>query len=264
MSEVCCSERTAMNYRLLLQYDGTDFHGWQMQGELRTVQGELTRVLSLLDDREVVIHGSGRTDAGVHAAGQVANVMLEREISTLKLRNAINGNLPADVRVLFVDIVPDNFHARYSAKGKTYSYYLVHGPVMPPFWKRYAMQESRNLDLRLIRQCAQLFIGEHDWTAFSAAQSDSGGTRMRNVSELSISDGWDGWGRCHLVEFKASANGFLRYMVRSIVGTLLAVGRHEIDEATVSRAIQSGDRSMVGATAPAHGLTLLSVQYNEP
>src|SRR5215475_4285473 len=98
-----------MNYKLLLQYDGTDFHGWQMQGELRTVQGELTRGLSLLDDREVVVHGSGRTDAGVHAAGQVANVVLERETTPLKLRNALNGNLAADVRVLFVDIVPDNF-----------------------------------------------------------------------------------------------------------------------------------------------------------
>ena len=252
-----------MNYRLLLQYDGTDFHGWQMQGELRTVQGELTRVLSLLDDREVVVHGSGRTDAGVHAAGQVANVVLERETTPLKLRNALNGNLSADVRVLFVDVVPNNFHARYSATSKTYSYHLVHGPVLPPFWKRYALQESRNLDLPLMRHCSQLFIGEHDWTAFSAAQSDSG-TRVRNVSELSISAGWDSWGRCHLIEFKVSANGFLRYMVRSIVGTLLAVGRHEMDEDTVTRAIQSGDRSMVGATAPAHGLTLMSVQYDEP
>src|SRR4249920_1869913 len=103
-----------MNFRLLLQYDGTDFHGWQIQGQLRTVQGELTRVLSLLDDREVVVHGSGRTDAGVHAEGQVAGAQLQRELSPSKLRNAMNGNLSADVRVLFVDVVPDVFHARYS------------------------------------------------------------------------------------------------------------------------------------------------------
>jgi tRNA pseudouridine38-40 synthase len=250
-----------MNYRLLLQYDGTDFHGWQMQGELRTVQGELARVLSLLDDREVVVHGSGRTDAGVHADGQVANVQLQREISPPKLRNAINGNLPADVRVLFVDVMPQDFHARYSAKSKRYSYRLVHGAVMSPFWKRYAHQESRALDLPAVRQCAQLFLGEHDWTAFSAAQSDSE-TRVRNVTELNISDGWDTRGRCHLIEFTISADGFLRYMVRSIVGTLLAAGRHEIDEGTVARAIQSGDRSLAGATAPANGLTLLSVQYD--
>lgn len=250
-----------MNYRLLLQYDGTDFHGWQIQGQLRTVQGELTRVLSLLDDREVVVHGSGRTDAGVHAEGQVATAQLQREISPSKLRNAINGNLSADVRVLFVDVVPDVFHARYSAKSKTYAYRLVHGTVMSPFWKRYAHHESRYLDLRRMRQCAQTFLGEHDWTAFSAAQSDSE-TRVRNVTELNISDGWDERGRCHLIEFTISANGFLRYMVRSIVGTLLAVGRHEIDEATIARAIQSGDRSLVGATAPANGLTLISVSYD--
>src|SRR6266850_2018191 len=109
-----------MNYRLLLQYDGTDFHGWQMQGELRTVQGELTRVLSLLNDHEVTVHGSGRTDAGVHAEGQVANAVLNRDMTAQKLRNAINGNLASDLRVLFVDVVADEFHARYSAVAKTY------------------------------------------------------------------------------------------------------------------------------------------------
>src|SRR5262252_1615590 len=111
-----------MNYRLLLQYDGTDFHGWQMQDELRTVQGELTQALSLLDDREVVVHGSGRTDAGVHAEGQVASAQLQRDIPPEKLRSAINGNLPGDVRVLFADVAPAEFHARYSAKSKTYAY----------------------------------------------------------------------------------------------------------------------------------------------
>lgn len=250
-----------MNYHLLLQYDGTDFHGWQMQDEQRTVQGELARVLSLLDGREVVVHGSGRTDAGVHAEGQVANAHLQREFSPSKLRNAINGNLAADVRVILVDPAPDDFHARYSATGKTYRYRLVHGPVMSPFWSRYAHQESRALNLPLMRQCAQLFLGEHDWTAFSSAQTDSE-SRRRNITELKISDGWDGRGRCHLIEFDISANGFLRYMVRSIVGTLLGVGRCEIDEATITKALETGDRSQVGATAPAHGLTLMSVQYD--
>jgi tRNA pseudouridine38-40 synthase len=183
-----------MNYRLLLQYDGTDFHGWQMQGELRTVQSELARALSLLDGREVVVHGSGRTDAGVHAEGQVANVQLQREMSPPRLRNAINGNLPGDVRVLFVDVVPDDFHARYSARGKTYTYRLVHESVMSPFWKRYAHQESRALDLAAMRHCAKLFLGEHDWTAFSAAQSDSE-TRVRTVTRAMSSDRADDFGK---------------------------------------------------------------------
>src|SRR5690349_10227932 len=111
-----------VNFKLILQYDGTDFHGWQIQDELRTVQGELTRVLSLLEGAEVTVHGSGRTDSGVHAEGQVANVQLQRDITPQKLRNAINGNLQRDLRVLFVDVVPDNFQARYSAISKIYCY----------------------------------------------------------------------------------------------------------------------------------------------
>jgi tRNA pseudouridine38-40 synthase len=251
-----------MNFRLLLQYDGTDFHGWQIQDELRTVQGELTRVLSLLDGRDVTLHGSGRTDAGVHAEGQVANVFLQRKITPQKLRNAINGNLAPDIRVLFVDPVPDDFHARYSARSKTYVYRVIHGPVVSPFWARYAHQEARSLDLELMRRCAQLFQGEHDWTAFSAAQADAE-SRVRTIESLEISGGWNARGRCHLIEIAVSANGFLRYMVRSIAGTLLAVGRGEIAEETVGRAIGTGDRTLVGATAPAHGLTLKSVRYED-
>src|SRR5712691_8880609 len=207
-----------MNFKLPLQYDGTDFHGWQTQSELRTVQGELTRVLSLLDGWEVVVSGSGRTDAGVHAEGQVASAELRREIAPQKLRAAINGNLPGDVRVLFADIAPDDFHARYSARSKTYVYRVVHGQVMSPFWSRYALQETRPLNLERMRSCASLFLGEHDWTAFSAAQPDAG-SRVRNLIELGISDGWDAGGHCHLIEFTITANGFLRYMVRSIAGT---------------------------------------------
>jgi tRNA pseudouridine38-40 synthase len=249
-----------MNYRLLIQYDGTDFHGWQIQDGLRTVQGELARVLSLLDDREVSVHGSGRTDAGVHAEGQVASVKLEREITPEKLRNAINGNLARDVRILSVAPAQDDFHARYSAVGKTYLYRLVHGPVMSPFWARWAHQESRRLDLERMREIAASFIGEHDWTAFSAAQTDVS-SRVRTITRLDIQDGWDERGHCHLIEFIVSANGFLRYMVRSIVGTLLALGREEIAAGTIGRAIREGDRGLVGATAPACGLTLQSVQY---
>src|SRR5215831_5008926 len=249
-----------MNYRLLIQYDGTDFHGWQIQAGLRTVQGELTRVLSLLEGREVTIHGSGRTDAGVHAEGQVANFQLQRETGAGKLRNAINGNLAGDLRVLRVDVVPDDFHARYSATGKTYCYRVVTGPVMSPFWLRYALQESRPLDMAAMHRCGELYLGAHDWTAFSAAQSEVD-SRVRTIRQVEISPRHDSRAHCDLVEFTISADGFLRYMVRSIVGTLIAVGRGEIGERTVESAIREGDRSLVGPTAPAHGLTLVSVQY---
>lgn len=250
-----------MNFRLLLQYDGTDFHGWQIQEGLRTVQGELTRVLSLLDDREVVVHGSGRTDAGVHAEGQVANVELQRAITPQKLRSAINGNLPRDLRVLFGDAASDDFHARYSARSKTYSYRIVHSQTLSPFWSRYALLEARPLDLDRMRSCAELFLGEHDWTAFSAAQSDAE-SRVRTVLRCDVGDRWDARGRSHMIELSVAANGFLRYMVRSMVGTLLAAARNEIDPDTISRAIREGDRKLVGPTAPAHGLTLKSVQYD--
>ena len=249
-----------MNYKLLIQYDGTDFHGWQTQEGLRTVQGELIQVASLLADREVMVHGSGRTDAGVHAEGQVASVQFRREIAPGKLRSAINGNLAGDVRVLFAEVAPEEFHARYAAVSKTYVYRLVHGPIMSPFWSRFAHQETRPIDLAFMRECAAHFIGEHDWTAFSAAQSDAE-TRVRTIQQLDITDGWDGRGLCHLIEITVTANGFLRYMVRSIVGTLLAVGRGEIAADTVVRAIREGNRNLAGPTAPACGLTLLRVQY---
>ncbi|HEY5401356.1 MAG TPA: tRNA pseudouridine synthase A, partial [Pyrinomonadaceae bacterium] len=161
-----------MNYKLLLQYDGTDFHGWQIQAELRTVQGELTRALSLIEGKDVTVHGSGRTDAGVHAEGQVASVSLERPITARKLRAAINGNVGKDLRALQVDEVDDSFHARYSAFGKTYLYRLINAPVISPFWVRYAHHDARPMDIDLMRSAAELFLGEHEWTAFSAAQSD--------------------------------------------------------------------------------------------
>lgn len=250
-----------MNFKLTLQYDGTDFHGWQMQNEERTVQGELTRVLSLLEGSAVVVHGSGRTDAGVHAEGQVASVRLEREFAPEKLRGAVNGNLPRDVRVLKAEIAGDDFHARYSARGKTYVYRIFNEQVLSPFWHRYALFEARPLNLSLMQEAAQLFAGEHDWTAFSAAQSDAE-SRVRRVREVSVAARWDERGQGRLVEIHASASGFLRYMVRSIAGCLMSVGRGEIKLEEVERAIHTGERNLAYSTAPAHGLTLLRVQYD--
>jgi tRNA pseudouridine38-40 synthase len=249
-----------MNYRLTLQYDGTDFHGWQVQDEERTVQGELVRVVGLLEGSAVVVHGSGRTDAGVHAEGQVASFHLSREFAPEKLRAALNGNLPRDVRVLEVSIASEDFHARYSARGKTYLYRIFNEPVMSPFWSRYALHEARSLDIELVQRAARLFLGEHDWTAFSAAQSDTQ-RRVRTITALDVTTRRDERGRGRLIEIRASADGFLRYMVRSIAGTLLGVGRGEMDEETITRAIESGERALCGATAPAHGLTLLNVEY---
>jgi len=251
-----------MNYKLLIQYDGTDFHGWQSQEGLRTVQGELERALSLIEGSSVKVFGSGRTDAGVHAEGQVANVEIQREISPTKLRNAINGNVGKDVRVLETEVVGSEFHARYSALGKTYVYRVVNGPVISPFWARYAHHETRSLNLAQMQAAAELFLGKHDWTAFSAAQSDVE-DRIRTITNLEITERLDERSHSNMIEIHASADGFLRYMVRAIAGTLLCAGRGELDAPAVGQAIETGVRPVFAATAPACGLTLVSVKYTD-
>jgi tRNA pseudouridine38-40 synthase len=250
-----------MNYKLLIQYDGTDFHGWQIQEGQRTVQGELTRVLSLLEGANVQVFGSGRTDAGVHAEGQVASVKLSKFFEPEKLRAAVNGNLRRDVRVLKVEKATDDFHARFSATGKTYVYRVVNAPVLSPFWARYAVLESRPLNLTEMQNAAQAFLGVHDWTAFSAASAEAE-NRVREITELTVETRWDARASAAFFDITVSAEGFLRYMVRSIVGTLLEVGREEKSVETVREAILTGNRFLAGATAPAHGLTLLRVSYD--
>lgn len=249
-----------MNFKLLIQYDGTDFRGWQVQPGERTVQGELQRVVSLIEDAEVYVCGSGRTDSGVHAEGQVANIKLQKSFTPERLRGAINGNLWRDLRILQVEKAADDFHARFSAKGKTYVYRVINAPVISPFWSRYAHHEARPLNVNQMNEAAKYFLGEHDWTAFSAAQSDSE-NRVRNVTNFTVETVWDTRAQSQIIEFRITGEGFLRYMVRSIVGTMLEVGRGEKDFDTIQTAIVSGDRNLAGATAPAHGLTLLKVFY---
>ena len=249
-----------MNFKLLIQYDGTEFHGWQVQENDRTIQGELERVIGTLEDAPVSVIGSGRTDAGVHAEGQVANVIMRRAFTPERLRLAINGNLWRDIRIMSVERISDEFHARFSAVGKTYVYRIINAPVMSPFWRRFAHHESHPLDVARMTEAGRLMLGEHDWTAFSSAQAD-GENRVRTVSELEISTLWDARANASLIEIRVSANGFLRYMVRSIVGTLIEVGQGQKDSDTIQTAIVSGDRSLAGKTAPAHGLTLHKVYY---
>lgn len=250
-----------MNFKLLIQYDGTDFHGWQVQENTRTVQGELQRVLSLLEDSEIGVAGSGRTDAGVHAEGQVASVKLARSFTPDKLRGAINGNLWRDLRILIVEKAADDFHARFSARGKTYVYRVINAPVISPFWTRYAHHEARPLDISKMNEAARFFLGKHDWTAFSSANSDAQ-SRVRTITDFSVESSWDSRANASIIEFTISGDGFLRYMVRSIVGTMLEVGRGEKDSDTIQTAIISGDRGLAGVTAPPNGLTLLKVFYD--
>ena len=230
-----------MNYKLLIQYDGTDFHGWQVQENDRTIQGELERVIGMLADTEVGVIGSGRTDAGVHAEGQVANVHLSGRFTPEKLKHAINGNLWRDIRIMKAEKAADDFHARFSAKKKTYIYRIVNGPVMSPFWRRFAHHEARPLDVARMNEAARFFLGEHDWTAFASSKSD-GESRVRTVIDFTVESRWDDLAQGAMIEFRITAHGFLRYMVSSIAGTMLEVGRGEKDSDTIQTAIVTGDR----------------------
>lgn len=249
-----------MNFKLLIQYDGTDFHGWQVQENDRTIQGELERVIGTLEDAAVKVVGSGRTDAGVHAEGQVANVHLRRPFTPEKLRAAINGNMWRDIRILSVEKARDDFHARFSSKKKTYIYRVINAPVMSPFWRRFAHHEARPLDVARMEEASRLFLGEHDWTAFSSIHSDSD-SKVRNIMDFRVDSRWDDRASAAMIEFRITANGFLRYMVRSIIGTLLEVGRGEKTAETVFTAIIERSKDLVGQTAPAQGLSLLKVEY---
>lgn len=252
-----------MNYRLLIQYDGTDFHGWQVQENDRTIQGELERVVGMLADADVSVIGSGRTDAGVHAEGQVANVHLSgNKFTPEKLKQAINGNLWRDIRIMKAELAPEDFHARFSAKRKTYVYRILNGPVMSPFWRRYAAFEHKPLDVARMAEAARLFLGEHDWTAFASAQSE-GDSRVRTIEDVTVDTHWETRTLGAMITISLTANGFLRYMVRSIAGTLIEVGLGVKDFDTIQTAIVTGDRSMAGKTAAAHGLTLLRVEYEK-
>jgi tRNA pseudouridine38-40 synthase len=198
----------------------------------------------------------------VHAEGQVANVKIPGDKFTPeKFKNAINGNLWRDIRVMKCERVPDEFHARFSAKKKTYVYRIVNAPVMSPFWRRFAAHESKPLDLNRMTEASRLFLGEHDWTAFSSAQSD-GENRVRNITDVDIRSVWDDRANGTIIECQITGTGFLRYMVRSIVGTLIEVGHGTRDVDSVQTAIVTGDRKLAGKTAPAQGLTLLRVEYD--
>lgn len=242
------------NFRITIQYDGTNYHGWQIQPIGRTVQGELTRALSILDHRPVTVYGAGRTDAGVHAEGQVANFFVERAFDLRELRDAINGNLDRDIRVLEVVPVSDSFNARNSAKQKTYRYRIWTGDVISPFAYRFVHHHRAGLDVREMRRASEALIGVHDFSAFTVASSEAE-HHVRTLTRLDIEE------TANEISIIVSADGFLRYMVRTIVGTLIEVGRGKRMATSVATNLESCDRKNAGPSAPANGLTLVRVDY---
>lgn len=243
-------------FRLTLEYDGAGFDGWQVQAEgTRTVQGELEAAVARICGAQVRVLGSGRTDAGVHAEGQVASVCVETEVPDLRLRRALNGVLPDDVVVRDLREADEGFDARRGAVSKLYRYSIWNGPQRSPLRASRALRLERRLDLVAVRRAAADLVGVHDFAAFQAAGSDVK-TSVRELLRV------DALGRSGAeVDFYFEGTGFLRHMVRILVGTLIQVGSGRRAADSIPGLLASRDRGQAGPTVPANGLTLLEVRY---
>ena len=248
------------NLKLTLAYDGADFAGWQVQPEALSIQGTLASAIGRITGEKVLPQGSGRTDAGVHALAQVASVALESPIPAENLTKALNDVLPASVRILEVSEAGPEFHARKSARGKTYRYRMYREAICPPFLARYVWHHPYPLDEAAMAEAACCVIGEHDFTSFAAVDPERGreDDAVSNVRTIFAS----AWERreeefCYTVR----GSGFLHHMVRNLVGTFVLVGKGSMTPEDVRKILLARNRSAAGATAPANGLYLLNVEY---
>jgi tRNA pseudouridine38-40 synthase len=242
------------NLKLTIAYDGTEFHGWQIQPQLRTVQSELQQAFQKLFNHEVNVTGSGRTDAGVHAHAQVANVETIRTMDAGAVLRGANALLPREIRITSVEEAGPDFHARRSARSKTYEYRLWRNPIVSPFHCRYVYAFRHPLDPDAMDQAARYFLGSHDFTSFCAAATEVQ-DRTRNIFEAS-------WERSDPIwVFRIRGNGFLQYMVRTITGTLLDIGQGRRRPIEVLDIFEARDRRLAGPSLPAHGLHLIQVEY---
>ena len=239
-------------FKLVVAYDGTDFRGWQRQPTARTVQGALEDALFRVTQKRVAVHGAGRTDAGVHAAGQVASFRAAPKLDDAVLLRALNAVLPDDVRVLTLDAAPPDFHARRSACSKAYEYRVVTSRLISPFDFRFALHVPAPLNIAAMRRAAALFVREADFSAFTSNREYY---PVRRVTRSEFRRRGD------VIVYAIEADGFLQYMVRTIVGTLLEVGRGKLPPEAVETIFAARDRGLAGPTAPAKGLSLVRVDY---
>jgi|SRR5579871_6907588 len=243
--------------RIQLSYDGTDYHGWQVQPGLPTIQGALEEVLSEIEGKEVQVSGSGRTDAGVHALAQVAAFNLGNPIPVANLLRAMNRLLPADIRVTHAEETREDFHPRFEARAKTYEYRVFRGEICPPFERRYVYHHPYPLRVDEMIQAAPLLDGDHDFTAFAAAdeRDELGASKVRTIfcSRLSLEG--------DRLIYRVRGSGFLKHMVRNIVGVLLEIGKGNTSGAELLERLEPECGIPPGPTAPARGLFLISVEY---
>ena len=247
------------NLKITLAYDGTDFCGWQIQPNAPSIQAVLASAIGRVTGEKVLPQGSGRTDAGVHALGQVASFPLESVIPAANLVVALNDVLPASVRVLDCAEMPPEFHARKSASAKTYRYRMYRGDICPPFMARYVWHYPYPLDIDAMVKAATLVVGEHDFTSFAAVDAEKGKVEGASNVRTVFSSRWISQPQEFVYEIRG--NGFLHHMVRNLVGTFLLVGKGTLQPQEIIRILGLGDRSAAGATACARGLYLVSVEY---
>jgi tRNA pseudouridine38-40 synthase len=251
------------HFRITLAYDGTDFVGWQRQSSGTSIQGLIEDVLGALDGQPVSVAGAGRTDAGVHALGQVASFSLRRPLGVDAIVGALNARLPDAVRVLEAKEVEPGFHARFSARAKHYRYRIWNARVMQPQERRYAWHVPVPLDVHAMAAAARLLEGHHDLAAFRSAGGAAGRTeRIISRSEVHGGDQLQAVPADSLLVYEIQADGFLRHMVRAIVGSLVEVGLGRRSVEWVGEVVRSRDRRQAGPTAPARGLVLVGVRYD--
>ncbi len=261
------------NLKITLAYDGSEFHGWQIQPELQTVQGILAEGLERITGESVLPQGSGRTDAGVHALAQVASVKLESPIPERGLVVALNDVLPPAIRVTSVEAVEESFHARHSAKAKTYKYRIFRGDICPPFLARYVYHDPYPMNEEAMMRASEHVVGNHDFTSFAASDPDRAARMTEEKPEAvgaSVAYAPSNtrtiysslWMRSsdELV-YTVRGDGFLHHMVRNLVGTFLQIGKGSLRATEVPEIIRAHDRSAAGPTAPASGLYLVNVEY---
>ena len=243
--------------KIELSYDGTDYHGWQVQPGLPTIQGTLEQAISEIEGRPVEVAGSGRTDAGVHALAQVAAITIENPIPVENLLRAVNRLLPADIRVMRAEEVARDFHPRFHAKAKTYEYRIFRGEICSPFERRYVYHRPYPMDVEQMFQAAPLLEGEHDFTAFAATdeRDELGASKVRRIFCSRLAQ------EGNRLAYRVTGSGFLKHMVRNVVGVLLEIGKGNVDRAGFLARLETGCKIPPGPTAPARGLFLISVEY---
>ena len=243
------------NFKIIIEYNGRDFHGWQIQPDCITIQGEIEKALSIMTNSHVDLHGSGRTDAGVHALAQAANFSLTTKIPPESFKKGLNSLLPSGIVILECREVPLSFHARFSAKLKTYEYKILNRHLRSALLRGFVWQVQQRLDIDKMKQAALFFAGEHDFKSFEAAGSPRSHTvRIIKDCRINLYDNEN-------IGIEVTANGFLRYMVRNIAGTLVQVGLGKFEPEDIKHIIEKKNRACAGITAPSYGLFLKKVIY---